>query len=257
MNPAIRTGCLVVLTVAALLFLKHLDRATQQLASDTGRDFQGMSDSLVKATSNLNHVLEQERQAQTRQTVETNKILAHASDFFAHTDVNLNGKRGLIPSVASVVQGLDQHVNQELLPHADQTVQAMTTAVANVGTMAKSGNDTFAAATSSFQALTAQFSNPTWGLLLGNVNTTALHLSTTTERMDHVASFYEDKLTTPKGFVKTLGAGLFSLIVPGADVYTAYRTGTAALGTTVIAAKKASRAKGTPRLRPKSSAKPN
>jgi hypothetical protein len=239
LNPAIRTGCLVILTMAAVLFIRHSDRATQQLASDTGRDVHRMSDALIKVTDNLGGVVGDERTAQAKQLQEFYRLLGEVRLIVTRTNKNVNGGPafegqagvpGLLPSLQGLLAGFDQHVNRELLPHADETIQAMTGAVTNVGKMAQSGNDTFAAASESFKALTAQFNDPQIGLLIGNLNLTALHLASTTDHANNIIAYYDSRLTTPKGFVKTLGAGLFSLIVPGAEVYTAVAAGTASAG---------------------------
>jgi hypothetical protein len=134
----------------------------------------------------------------------------------------------------AMTETANQHLNNELLPHADQAIQKLTFTLGTVdeavSSLSKSGNDTLQATTESIHSLNAQFNDPQIGLLIGNLNLTALHMASSTEHANNIIAYYDNRLTSPKGFLRTIGAGLFSLIVPGAEVYTAVATGTAGAG---------------------------
>lgn len=107
---------------------------------------------------------------------------------------------------------LDAQLNGKVLPDFDRELVSTSTA-AQFG---------FESLTHSADALTFQFQDPEWQQTLHSFNLAAANLnlalangSSILGHGDHVAAYYDKKLTTPAGFFKTLG---YSLLDVGSKV---------------------------------------
>lgn len=161
----------------------------------------------------LSGVVKQEREAQTRQTREFNKTIADVHDLVIHTDQSLNGK--VLPEATALFKE-----SEAWLEVTAGESEKLTTAA----------NSALDAATSSLDTLNGQISNPDIREMIGHFDESSLHLSLMTahgddvmSHADHVADYYDKRLTTPQGFLKTVGIGLFDFAYKGAGIATALK----------------------------------
>jgi hypothetical protein len=96
---------------------------------------------------------------------------------------------------------LDQNVNGKLLPDFDQELKATST----------SAQFSFESMTKAGDALTFQLQDPEWAQTLHGLNLSSANLALASAKgasilghADHVAEYYDKKLTTPIGFWKTM-----------------------------------------------------
>jgi hypothetical protein len=96
---------------------------------------------------------------------------------------------------------LDQNVNGRILPDFDQELKSTSSAAQlSLTSLSKAGD-----------ALTSQVENPEWPQALHGLNLSAANLALASANgasilghVNHVADYYDKKLTTPLGFWKTM-----------------------------------------------------
>ena len=103
---------------------------------------------------------------------------------------------------------LDQQLNGRVLPDFDRELVSTSTAA----------QFSFESLTKTSDALTFQFQNPEWDQTLHSFNLAAAGLaaasangSSILAHGDHVAAYYDKKLTTPLGFWRTMVNGLLDV----------------------------------------------
>ena len=143
---------------------------------------------------------------------ETVDRIRRAADY---TSVSLNDpKTGLLPTATST------------LSVTTRSVDAMTNHVnASIDTLTKTATGTLNAATGTILEFHDLASDPRIKDSIAHFDETALHLDLMSEsgasilkHGDSVAAYYDHRLTSPTGFVKTIGTGLWHLVIPATNI---------------------------------------
>src|SRR5271155_413115 len=219
MMNVIKAGCLVVITAAVCLFLWRVDSNLGVIASG----IQSSVSKLDTTIDKVNFAADKDTAYYQQAAQQLPKTEREIRDLLVHTDKNLNDPAtGTIPNINKAVVVLASDVNDTLL---------------GVDKVSASANSALDASVHVMDALNYRIADPRISDTLSHIDLAALHIDQATDNasaalgnVNAITAYYNKRLTSPRSFVSTLGRGLFSLIVPGADVYTAYATGTAAVG---------------------------
>jgi hypothetical protein len=219
MLNGIKAGCLVIITAAACLFLWRVDSNFGIIASG----IQSSVSKLDTTIDKINAAADKDTAYYQQAAQQLPKTEREIRDLLVHTDKNLNDPAsGTIPNVNKAVVLFATDLNETLL---------------GIDKVSASANSTLDATVHVIDTLNYRIADPKIEDTLNHIDLAALHIDQATDNangalsnINAITAFYNKRLTSPRSFVSTLGRGLFSLIVPGADVYTAYATGTAAVG---------------------------
>lgn len=208
LHQYVRTGCCVAVAVAVCLFLHSVDAkllslsgvqstitSVQRIVNDADVGVKQIND----IAKNIGDAVTMQRNEQARQTREFNKALADSHDLFSHLDTTLNKDNGLIPT-------------------ATKTLSLF--------------GDTISATTRGVNAITARVTDTRIDDIETHLDMASLHFEGVAASSDlafahgnHIISYYDERLTSPKGFTKTFFTGVKDWIVmPGASIATAWRT---------------------------------
>jgi hypothetical protein len=223
MQNSIKTVCFILLTIAAILFLYRIDQSQQKLTLNLSTLTSGLTSTnsqLSTTLTKLNSAADQDTRYYQQAAEQLPKTEREIRDLLVHSDKNLNDP----------FTGTFSLLNQSITQLSLDSHTALT-GIDNVTIAAQS---TLESGTHSLDLLSERIGDPKLDDILTHIDLASLHLDQATDNangaignVNKITAYYDERLTSPKGFVSTLGRGLFSLIVPGADVYTAYRAGTA------------------------------
>src|SRR5580700_1691858 len=195
-HKTVRTGCCVAITAAVCLFLWRLNTKLPNLSGA-----QSTVSSVQKIAIDLGAVVASERDAETKRDIEFYKSIAAAKEVIIRLDTSLTGHDGLIPVTKDAVLTITNDVN---------SVTTNTNAVLSAGTvLLNTGN--------------RRIADPRIDDIVMHFDMMSLHLEGMTASSDlafahgnHIISYYDERLTSPKGFTKTFFTGIKDWIVePG------------------------------------------
>lgn len=205
----------VLLQSAAVLLLLCLGGGTALVAWDLHTLLGRAETSLTRMDS----VVENAEKEWQYEAPAVHRVLAAATDAtetadaFAHnqekqlektsrdSDKTVVATRVVIDRAGLFFKHADEAVNSTLLPHLDSEIAA-TSAAAQFS---------FESITKAGDALTFQLQDPEWAQTLHGLNLSSANLALASAKgasilghADHVAEYYDKKLTTPLGFWKTM-----------------------------------------------------
>jgi hypothetical protein len=223
MHNWIKSVCFLTLTVGLLIFLWRADRSLTQASNDLhilSVGAGGIVGNLAGTTIKLNSLIDKNSNYYDQTIQEIPRTQREFRKVLSNLDTNLNDPSlGTIPNLNKSIAVLTVDLNDTLM---------------GMDKVESSANSTLSASIHVIDSLNSRISDPKIDDVLTHIDLTALHIDDATNNanqaianVNHITAYYNKTLTSPKGFLSTIGKGLFSLIVPGADVYTAYRAGTA------------------------------
>jgi hypothetical protein len=247
---ATKIGCPVILTVAICLFLWRADRAYHQFLggvtlapiakniNDSIGTIPKVTDAFSTAVnnasaaaSNLSAVIADEHKSQTVQNKELTKIMGEARVAITRTDCNFNGGPGYEGGPPCV----------GLLPTVQETFNQLKLSLEEVDKLTEAGTSLANSGTAAVNSLNLRISDPKIDSILAHTDMFMLHAQNSadnvdifTQHGDHIISYFDERLTSPRGFIKTLGAGLLGLVVPVANSYSAWGKPTAVVNTLTV-----------------------
>lgn len=206
--------CLVSVTVGVLVLIgdahrnsRHADQlilTTDAAIKENGQILKQTIGEAQNAIETFNQASGSLKEAAESDKGYTAQILKHADD------VTTDTRRILVKIDQFTIPAAE-----DLIRHSDNNIGAISDAfISTAGAYQRDAD--------SFNALIA---NPQNVELVGRLDLAALHLDEATAHgndvlahFDHVAGYYDARLTSPKGFVKTLGKGLLQLVTPASNV---------------------------------------
>jgi hypothetical protein len=208
----IKTVCVCLLTAGALWLMwdAHLALRGVQLgylvgnlesaSKDVPRAISDAAGGIQTVTSNLGGVIQAERDAQKEQLQEAQKLMAATKEVLVRTNCQLNGGpgcRGLLPQATTTLEGSAQQIQL----------------------LAKSGQDTLQSASFLLNSANRRIQDQRIDDVLAHFDESSLHLDLATAsgasilaHGDHVAAYWDKKVTTPPRLIKTLTIDALHLI---------------------------------------------
>jgi hypothetical protein len=231
---------LSTLVVVAILFLASATvvvwcswGSVRRIAADadqTIKDLDAGAKKVSQAAGDVETSLSNYQKAEAAQITEGSKILGAARVIITRTNCNINGGpgcKGLLPLSQDAVAAI-----------ADDVDKVAGTANTSIETLSAAGQNSLEASTRLLETGQERLADPRIGEIFDHLDIATLHLGNASVsfddasgKVDHTFTYFDKKLTTPLGFWKTAGMGLFHMIPAGADVYSAYTLGTANVAT--------------------------
>ncbi len=198
--------CCVLVTYQGIRTLRAAESALQSgrnglvALPQTIQDADSAVKKFSQATDDLSGVIAAERKAQTAQLRESQKVIAAVKEAVVRTNCQLNGGpgcRGLLPQATTTLEDSAQQIQL----------------------LAKSGQDTLQSASFLLNSANRRIQDQRIDDVLAHFDESSLHLDLATAsgasilaHGDHVAAYWDKKLTTPPRLAKTITLEALHLI---------------------------------------------
>jgi hypothetical protein len=213
MNQAIaltKALCCVVLTFALCWFLWDASDSLNQISEDSHTLAQNLTQTVIK----LNTAADNDAKYYDQAAKELPKT-SHSA-------------RALVDSTRKAVDQLWLTTLPVLNHTIAQIGQDSHQSFMRIDQATSSADIALKATAIDLDSLNKRIADPQIDLILGHLDVASLHLAQAADNGnrilghgDHIISYYDARLTSPKGFVKTLASGLLQLVSPGAEVFLA------------------------------------
>jgi hypothetical protein len=203
--------CLLSVTGGVLVLLRDLhqgladaDRAIVQMSTDLHGTSQNANAALLQiglTTDELRRAAGEQRLYWNQTSKQTEKTVAALRQLIDRTDKNLNDHA--FPAVNALLKESNAWLNLTA-DDADKLTAA--------------GNATLDAATHSLDTLNQQIADPHIIETLGHLDDAMQAFADASKHADHTVAYYDQQLTRPAGFFKTLLKGFFGFGSEAAEI---------------------------------------
>lgn len=204
-------ACLTMVVVSAVTF--WVGKTAQKAIADADIAIQHIDQTVGKvgtAADNIGGVIADERKAETKRDIEFYRTIAAGKETMVRVDKALTGHDGVLIKASEAISLIGDSVN----------------------TLALNGGKTLEAGARAADTLNSRMADPRIDTILSELSVSSLHFDSVTANLadatahgdailangDKLSTYYTTRLTTPQGFVKTLGLGLWHLVIPATNI---------------------------------------